>query len=84
MLYSGLPSDSLADATVRSALNANVTLYVPPSNTTDTTDSDSDSDESFYPGGPQFLTHVETFFYFLNIALFVLNVTTLTIQLAGE
>ena len=30
------------------------------------------------------LTHVETFFYFLNIALFVLNVTTLTIQLAGE
>ena len=52
---------------MRSALNANVTLYVPPSNTTDTTDSDSDSDESFYPGGPQFLTHVETFNAPLNM-----------------
>ncbi len=30
------------------------------------------------------LTNVETFFYFLNMALFLLNVTTLTIQLVGE
>ncbi|CDO75158.1 hypothetical protein BN946_scf184590.g15 [Trametes cinnabarina] len=30
------------------------------------------------------LTHVETFFYFLNMALFLLNVTTLAIQMFGK
>ena len=30
------------------------------------------------------LTNVETFFYFLNMALFLLNVTTLAIQLVRE
>ena len=30
------------------------------------------------------LTHVETFFYFLNMALFILNVTTLAVQLARK
>ena len=30
------------------------------------------------------LTHIETFFFFLNIALFLLNITTLLLQLVCE